>query len=210
MFRARTFAGLSTTEFAKKLGTTSRSVTGYESGTQDIPEDRWRLFTLLIAHELRDNRAQLVTVVSDNQEMLDVVSEESFVGLNMTDIPGKAIIWSRYTDRTGRLCTHSQVFSINQNKHVIEAAQLWTSRNFERSGLNGDFLQTYRWLTKRALDAEVAHPELRKLKNRISELSHQVDGFGEGSEVERQTALRNLDSAISDLIERISEINRAN
>jgi len=193
---------------AQALGTTVRTITGYESETQDVPEARWRLFQLIMTHEVARGSAAIVCVFTSDQQVLDAVSEDTFLGCVPAE-PGVAVITSRYIRRDGVVGLHAQRFSMAHNRHVIDAAELWQERQFERSGMGGDrvMLLTYRWLTQRALKAEAEHPELREMKDCIAEANREVDAAAEAPEEVRRAALATLDKAIATLVRRIEEIN---
>lgn len=67
--------------------------------------------------------------------------------------------------------------------------------------MNDWAIRCVEWLSRRALEAEEKDPELRVLKNRISELGEKSCSVGEE---ERHAVLRDQEEAIQELINRVA------
>jgi transcriptional regulator with XRE-family HTH domain len=197
--KLRIDAALSSEDVAGLVGVTPRTISFWESGSQPMPRERLEL--LLMKLERRGSYDGLVTVVApDRITLIDVVSGRNYAGCKIWD-DGTATIKSLAIDRaTGRPIMHSCTFQIDGNEQVLRAADQWqrelmvsAQSNFETS-IDPAALAVYEWLAKQIETAEEHNPQLRELKDRITQASHAVNAAA--SHVERKIRQEELDVVI--------------
>lgn len=211
LLKWRTTVGWSVAEAAKRAGVGPRTISSVESGAQVMSDASWRLFAHEIVAELNRIPETIVVVASDGITPIDVVSEDSYVGYARNDDGVTAIIASHTIHRlTGQPDVHRTRFDVRHNAHVVRAAERWEERLYESTDQRLA-LQTQRWLMRRSLEGELRHPQLRPLKDKITEINAELDRAGvDAPEEVRLALIRKLDLAIADLMEAVAQANRAN
>jgi len=193
---------LSAEDVAGLIGVTTRQLSAFEAGTQNMPLERLELLTLKI--ERRGPQGSLVTVLSeDGVTPLDVVSERNFAGYSMSG-DGMATIKSLAIDRkTGRPMMHSTTFTVALNEHVINACIKWERElhvglrsEFDREPDAADVAMA-EWFVKQVRQAEQANPALREWKDRIAAATQARDLAA--SSDERRAHQEEIDAAIAAL-----------
>jgi hypothetical protein len=210
LYKIRTALGWTATTVAARLDVTSRTVGMWETGTQPIPDGRWRLFLHEVKAEIERHRELVVVFADDGMTPLDVVSDANFFRLRVDKAHGIGIISSYAIDRfTGNARLHQQRFPLDGNDHVLRAADHW--RQALEEGTNtgeSEMLAVHRWLTRRVLQAEEANPKLRELKNQIAATNRDVELTAEASDEVRSEKLQALDQAIWNLINEVERFKR--
>lgn len=205
LHRMRTALGWSPAAVARRLDVTPRMVGLWETGTQPMPDGRWRLFVYELKEELQRRRDYVVVLAADGVTPLDVVTDANFHSLEEDEANGIGVLSSFAIDRsTGQPYIHLQRFPLAENQHVRRAARNWRAalRAGAASG-DSEMLTMHRWLSRRVLEAEQANPKLRELKDQIAAASREVDlAFDEPDDVRREK-LDELDRAVFALIHEV-------
>ena len=203
LYAIRTNLGWSSAEVATRLDVSARLVGMWETGAQEMPDGRWRLFMHEVTAELNRGRAVVIVLADDGVTPIDAVSDANFFDLKVDEFNGTAVISSYAIDRsTQRPYLHSQRFPLEGNEHVLRAAAAWEA-GLRTGASTGDkaLLTAHRWLTRRILEAERANPRLGELKNNIADANAAVDSAPD--EVTRLRMLEVLDQAVFALIHEV-------
>lgn len=213
MAKWRHVLGWSVGEVARRIGSSTRTVSAVESDAQVMSDARWRLFL----HEVRAavserDAAEFVVVLAKDQSMLDVVSSDNYAGYGVSDDGATGLIASHSVSRlTGASELHRQLFPVSENHHVIEAALRWNARREDsvRFGDGGERTAAAmsEWLTRRVLKRELMNPQIIPLKAAISEAKAQLDRAIKNREPDevRESLMRQLDRATANLMEIIAK-----
>lgn len=205
LYKIRTTFGWSAADVAQKLDVSPRLVGMWETGTQPIPDGRWRLFLHEVSDELPRRREFVVVNAADGSTPLDVISDANFYDLNQDLESGIGVVSSYAIDRvTGRPYLHMQRFPLATNQHVIRAAKHW--RAALGAGVStgeSEMLAMHRRLTRRVLEAEQSNPRLRELKEKIAAASRAADLAMDATEDVRREKLHELDRAVFALIHEV-------
>ena len=207
LHKIRTTFGWSPANVAKRLDVSPRMVGMWETGTQPIPDGRWRLFMHEVRDELQRRRELVVVVASDEVTPLDVISDANFYDLAVDEGQGEGVVSSYAVDRlTGRPYLHLQRFPLAQNRHVLEVTARWRAAlHVGASTGDKELLTMHRWLTRRVLEAELANPRLQQLKSDIAAASRNVDLAVDAPDEVRREKLKELDRAVFALIQEVDE-----
>lgn len=206
LYAVRTNLGWSPADVARKLDVTTRTVGMWETGSQAMPDGRWRLFLHEVADAvLKSPRSIVIVMADDGETPIDAVSDANFYDIHENDFDGSAVISSYAIDRqTQRPYLHSQRFKQRGNEHVLRAAKAWAAGlRVGASTGEKEMLTVHSWLTRRVLEAEQVNPRLRELKNNIAAASKAVDL--EADEITRSELLKALDNAVFELIAEVEK-----
>jgi transcriptional regulator with XRE-family HTH domain len=190
-------------DVADRLDVSPRMVGMWETGTQNMPDGRWRLFVHEVKAALNQTNSIVVVLADDGITPIYAVSDANFYSLEINDFDGTAVISSYAIDRrTQRPYIHMQRFKQEGNQHVLRAAIAWeaTLRVGTSTG-EKEMLTMHRWLARRILDAEQANPSLRGLKDAIAIASQAVDLAL--TEETKRDRLEELDKAVFALIHEV-------
>lgn len=209
LYAIRTNLGWSPSNVAAKLDVSTRMVGMWETGAQDIPDGRWRLFMHEVNAELARGRSMVVVLAADGATPIDAVSDTNFYDFECSDFDGTAVISSYAIDRrTQRPYLHTQRFKQEGNEHVLRAAAAWKAGlRIGASSGEKEMLMMHRWLTRRVLEAEHVNPRLRELKDAIAASSEAVD-LAPDEETKRER-LKALDQAVFALIHEVERSKEA-
>jgi DNA-binding XRE family transcriptional regulator len=211
LLRWRTTLGWSVAEVADRLGVSTRTISAFESGSQTMPDPRWRLFVHEMRAEINQGRASdlvVVLAVADHgafqeQRPIDVVSSENYAGHAISDDGKRGMIASYAIDRiSGRASLRRQQFLVEHNQHVLAAIERWEDVR-RATASDRTAYEVHRWLTRRALYGELAIPGLTPLKEEVSRLSDEVSA--EANDDARAKLQRKLDANIAELIEVVAK-----
>ena len=210
LLKWRTTLGWSVATTAERLGVTTRTVSSIESGVQEIPDSRWRLFLHEVLADLRNDLGGdcIVVIVGDDQSILDVVSKDSFSGYALGDDGCHGLVASHYIERgTNRPVLHRQKFPVGANRAALEAFQRWT---IELAVDSTDMtLRAHQWIMRQALRGELAKPELIPIKDRIRRLQDELAETATSPVEVRRKLMDKLDAAIHELLVAISSMKHA-
>lgn len=145
----------------------------------------------------------IVVLADDGLTPVDVVSDANYAGCAELAGDPYALIASYAIDRmTGKPRLHRQRFLTAANGHVINAAQRWDDeRRVEAHNPDKAMLEMHRWLTRRVLEGELRNPRLTELKQAITDAKANLDKAGNVPEDVRTRLIRELDLAITALME---------
>lgn len=203
LYAIRSNLGWSPAAVAAKLDVSPRMVGMWETGAQNIPDGRWRLFMHEVNAEITSSRSTVVVLAADGLTPIDAVSDANFYALEVNDFDGTAVVSSYAIDRrTQRPYLHTQQFQQKGNEHVLRAAAHWEA-GLRTGASTGDkeMLTMHRWLTRRVLEAEQANPRLEELKGAIAATSEAVDLAPD--EATKRERLKALDQAVFALIHEV-------
>lgn len=203
LYAIRVNLGWSPAAVATKLDVSPRMVGMWETGTQDVPDGRWRLFMHAVNAELAHGRSMVVVLADDGLTPIDAVSDANFHSLTINNFDGTAVISSYAIDRhTQRPYLHTQRFRQDVNAHVLSYAAAWeVGLRVGASTGEKEMLTMHRWLTRRVLEAEQVNPHLRELKDAIAAASEAVDLAPD--EATKREQLKALDQAVFALIHEV-------
>lgn len=203
LYSIRINVGWNAAEVASLLDVSPRTVGLWETGSQPMPDARWRLFMHEVAHEIKRRSNLVVVFAADRVTPLDVVSDANYLSHQIAnDGSATAVITSYAIDRlTSKPTVHMQRFQIEGNEHVLRTATHWdASLRFGAATGEESILAMHRWLTRRVLGAELRNPRLRELKDAIEIASREVDLDEGESEDALHAKLLALDAAVFALL----------
>lgn len=205
----RTTIGWNIGEVAKRVGVSTRTISAIESAAQVMPEPRWRLFVHELIEEIdRDQSAEIVVVLGAQQVPIDVVSSENYAGYALADDGKTGVIASYSVSRlTGAPEMHRQRFLVQPNKHVIDAAERWEYARQDATPDRAAF-EMQRWIMRRVLKGEIENPRLEPLKAAIRLAKEKLDMASGASDEIRAQHMRELDTAVANLMEEVAKTTR--
>lgn len=212
LYSIRMTLGWSPADVAARLDVTPRTVGMWETGTQEMPDGRWRLFIHEVNAQLNLNdktRSMVVVFAEDGMTPIDAIADSNFYSLERNDLTGTAVIAAYVIDRrTQQPHLHQVRFQQEGNEHVIRAAEKWEAAL--RAGVSTgerEMLTMHRWLTRRVLEVEQANPRLRELKNAIAAASEASELAT--TDAERREHLQALDDAVFALLDEVKRSREA-
>lgn len=210
MLKWRTTLGWNVGETAKRVGVSTRTISSIESGSQVMPDARWRLFFHEVLAEIqRDEAPDCVVVLSDRQTPIDVVSSDNYAGYAISDDGRRALIASHSINRKGAPELHRQEFLVEFNRHVIRAIDRWeAARQDEVSGHEYAAYEMQRWLMRRVLHGELGNPRLTLLKVAINDAKAELEQASSAPDDVRSELMKKLDLAIAELMEEVARTSR--
>ncbi|MBU9198872.1 helix-turn-helix domain-containing protein [Burkholderia gladioli] len=213
LLKWRKTLGWSVGDVALLLDVSERTVAMWESGQQQMPDARWRLFVHEVLAKIKaveadqddDDRRGLVVIVTTDQQPIDVVSNQNYAGYALSDDGMFGVVASYSINRaTGAPAVHRQQFRVEANGHAIRAFERWEADAKARS-MNPAAFAMERWLMRRILAGELAHPHLTKLKEAVAHASAEVDLAVDAPEEKRAKLMRDLDLAIANLMAAVAQ-----
>ncbi|AKZ27252.1 hypothetical protein ACPPUL_19475 [Ralstonia pseudosolanacearum] len=203
LYRWRSCLGWDAAKVAGLLDVSARTVGLWETGVQTMPDARWRLWMYEVLAEVNRIPEMIVVLADDGLTPVDVVSDANYAGCAELAGDPYALIASYAIDRmTGKPRLHRQRFLTAANGHVINAAQRWDDeRRVEAHNPDKAMLEMHRWLTRRVLEGELRNPRLTELKQAITDAKANLDKAGNVPEDVRTRLIRELDLAITALME---------
>ncbi|RJG08651.1 XRE family transcriptional regulator [Pseudomonas cavernicola] len=207
MLKWRTTLGWSVGEVAKRVGVSTRTISSVESGSQIMPDARWRLLVHEVAAEVqRGDSLDCVVVLGERQTPIDVVSSDNYAGYTVSEDGRTALIASHSINRQGTPELHRQRFSVELNHHVIRAIERWeTARQEEIPSNQRAAYDMQRWLMRMVLKGELNNPNLTKLKAAINDAKSELEHATDEPEDVRLKLMNKMDRAIAELMEEVAK-----
>ena len=202
----RTTLGWSTTETAKRLSVTTRTLSSDEGGGL-VPDARWRLFIHEITGELskgRDSGGLVIVTADDGATLLDVVSYDNFAGYAVSDDGKRGLIASYIIDRvSGRYDVRSQVFPVAANRGIFSVIAKWEQQRYAEADDN-QLLHMHQWLTRQVLKGQLNDPNLAELKQKLRETQDRLLAADVGTP-EYDKLFDENEAAVAALLQNISK-----
>ncbi|CAD7736215.1 hypothetical protein LMG31886_35950 [Xanthomonas hydrangeae] len=175
MRRWRTLLGWSSSDTARRLSITTRTLSSDEGGGV-VPDARWRLFLLEVSEELRygPNSGGLVIIHADDGfTLLDVVSYNNFAGFVVSADGVRAIVASYTADHKGEQGLHRQTFVLAANPHARPVLQRWEQLRIAEAG-DSEEAHVRRWIMRMSLATDLNNPDISHLKQKAQEARERL------------------------------------